>query len=94
MTSIRLFNKDYFDGLRLITSSMDKKYDEALNDLKTWTKTNDFYFIDVDDDTAGFFLASGNKVESIYVKDEYKEINILKDIKKLLKQRNKEVILV
>lgn len=94
MTSIRLFNKDYFDGLRLITKAMDKKYDEALDELKTMTKSNDFYFIDVDDDTAGFFLANGNKVESIYVKDEYKEINILKDIKKLLKQRNKEVILV
>lgn len=94
MTSIRLFNKDYFDGLRLITSTLNKEYDEALNDLKTWTKDNDFYFIDVDDNTAGFFLASGNKVESYYIKDDYKEINILKDIKKLLKQRNKEVVLV
>lgn len=92
MTSIRLFNKEYFDVLRLINKN--DEYDKAIVEIKDMTKNNDFYFIDVDGDTAGYFLANKDKVESIYVKDDYKEITILKDVKKLLKEKCKGLILV
>lgn len=93
MTSIRLFNKEYFDVLRLIVKK-DDDYNKALNEVKDMTNNNDFYFIDVDGDTAGFFLADKEKIESYYIKDDYKEINILKDIKKLLKEKCKELVIV
>lgn len=94
MTSIRLFNKEYFDVLRLLNPKRDDEYVKTIDEVKDLTKNNDFYFIDVDGDTAGYLLANKDKVESIYVKDDYKEINILKDVKKLLKEKCKELILI
>lgn len=92
MLSIRLFNKEYFDVLRLINK--DDEYDKTINEIKDMTKDNDFYFIDDDGDTIGYMLADKDKVETVFIKDEYKEVNLLKDLKKLLKEKVKGLILV
>lgn len=92
MISIRLFNKEYFDVLRLINK--DEEYDKTINEIKDMTKNNDFYFIDDDGNTVGYLLADKDEVESIYIKDEYKELNLLKDLKKLLKEKCKDLVLL